>query len=311
VSRWRVGVATAVVLAAISAIPVVIAYLSGSDVELVYRSAVGIGVNSVAVGYIVGWPVSEYVWRDFERLVPLLDADQAAQARRELAHAFANRGVTVARTIGIAYGVIVTVQVLIDVARGRTGSTLYLWVPLLVPVLWATILPALWRLLRVTWFVFRLGARVRVDLGDPRGLGVFADIGIRHLLLIVIGLSVIPMQAILTGGLGLLDFLPPLLVTTPVAVVVLALPIWGIHRAIVAAKAAELLRATGAMNEAPPDSDRRLLWWLYRQQIAQSSEWPVAAGSATRIAFYVVIPPLAWVAAALVQDVVAKVLGLE
>jgi len=169
----------------------------------------------------------------------------------------------------------------------------------------------LWRLLRVTWFVYRLGAWIRVDLGDPRSLGIFADIGIRHVLLIVIGLSVIPMQAILTGGLGLIDFLPPLVVTTPVAVAVLVLPIWGIHRAIVAAKATEFLRVTGAMNEAPPDSDRRLLWWLYRQQIAQSSEWPVAAGSATRLAFYVVIPPLAWVAAALVQDMVANVLDLK
>jgi len=311
VKGWRAGAAIAVVLAAVSAIPVAIAYLAGYDVELVYRSAVGIGVNSVAVGYIVGWPLFEHVSRDLERLGPLLGAEQAAQARQELAHAYSSRGVTIARALGIAYGVIASVQVLIDVARGQTGATLYLWVPLLVPVLWATILPALWRLLRVTGFVYRLGARVRVDLGDPRGLGVFADVGIRHLLLIVIGLSVIPMQAILTGGLGLIDFLPPLIVTTPVAVVVLVLPVWGIHRAIVAAKEAELDRATNALSAIPPADGQYLLWWLYRQQIAQSSEWPVAARSATRIALYVVIPPLAWVAAALVQDIVANVLGLK
>jgi hypothetical protein len=308
---WRVGAAIAVGLAAISAVPVVIAYLSGYDVELVYRSAVGIGVNSVAVGYIVGWPVFEYVSRDLERLVPLLNTETAVQARQELARTYSNRGVTIARAIGIAYGVVASAQVLIDVARGQTGATLYLWVPLLVPVLWATILPALWRLLRVTWFVYRLGGQVRIDLGDPRGLGIFADVGLRHLLLIVIGLSVIPMQAILTGGLGLIDFLPPLIVTVPVAVIVLALPMWGIHRAIVTAKDAELERATAAMRDAAADSDRHLLWWLYRQHIAQSPDWPVAARSATRIALYVVIPPLAWVGAALVQDAVANVLGLH
>jgi hypothetical protein len=166
---WRVGAAIAAVLAAISAVPVVIAYLSGYDVELVYRSAVGIGVNSVTVGYIIGWPVFEYVSRD----------------------------------------------------------------------------------------------------------------------------------------------LPPLIVTVPVAVVVLALPMWGIHRGIVAAKDAELERATVAMRDAAADSERHLLWWLYRQQVAQSPEWPVAARSATRIALYVVIPPLAWIGAALVQDAVANVLGLH
>ena len=102
-----------------------------------------------------------------------------------------------------------------------------------------------------------------------------------------------------------------LIVTVPVAVAVLAMPMWGIHRAIVAAKETELERATVAIGAATADSDRRLLWWLYRQEIAQAPEWPVAARSATRIALYVVIPPLAWVGAALVQDAVANVLGLH
>ena len=60
-------------------------------------------------------------------------------------------------------------------------------------------------------------------------LGVFADIGIRHLLVIIIGLSVIPMQAILTGQIQTVDFVPALVVTVPVALIVLLLPMWGIR----------------------------------------------------------------------------------
>ncbi len=86
--------------------------------------------------------------------------------------------------------------------------------------------------------------RVRIDLDDPRLLGVFADIGIRHLLVIIIGLSVIPMQAILTGQIQTVDFVPALVVTVPVALVVLLLPMWGIRAAVIAAKRTELDRLT-------------------------------------------------------------------
>ena len=100
------------------------------------------------------------------------------------------------------YGVILSAPAGIDALAGRPGSLAYVWVPVMIPLMWATILPALWRLIRVSVFVRRLGSRVRIDLDDPRLLGVFADIGIRHLLVIIIGLSVIPMQAILTGQIA-------------------------------------------------------------------------------------------------------------
>jgi hypothetical protein len=308
---WRVGVAVATVLAAICAVPVVIGYASGYDPELVYRAAVGVGVNAVTVGYILAWPIYSHAQADLARLTPLLEPNEATQARDELDRAFSNRGVAITRALGATYGLLAASPAIADAIHGRPYSAMHLWLPLLIPVLWATILPALWRLLLVTRFFYRLGGRVRVDLGDRRALGVFADIGLRHLLLIVIGLSVIPMQAILVGRLGPMDFVPPLIVTIPVAFAVLALPMWGIHRGIVAAKEAELERANRALRDAEADSERQLLWWLYRQQIAQNPEWPVAAGSATRIVLYVVIPPLAWVGAALVQDAVANVLGLH
>jgi hypothetical protein len=160
-------------------------------------------------------------------------------------------------------------------------------------------------------FVRRLGGRVRIDLSDPHLLGAFADIGIRHLLVIIVGLSVIPMQAILTGQIATVDFVPALVVTVPVALMVLLLPMWGIRGAVITAKRIELDRLNELATASEHDSDRHMLLSLYRRQIADTSEWPASAGAASRLLFYVVIPPLAWIAAALVQNLVSNVLGLR
>jgi hypothetical protein len=80
---------------------------------------------------------------------------------------------------------------------------------------------------------------------------------------------------------------------------------------VAAAKARELDRLTTSLSEMERDGERFLLLSMYRRQIADVPEWPVSAGSASRVLFYVVIPPLAWVAAALVQNLVSNVLGLR
>jgi hypothetical protein len=131
------------------------------------------------------------------------------------------------------------------------------------------------------------------------------------LLVIIIGLSVIPMQAILTGQIATVDFVPALVVTVPVALIVLLLPMWGIRGAVIAAKRMELDRLAELANGAEPGSERHMLVSLYRRQVAETSEWPASAGAASRVLFYVVIPPLAWIAAALVQGAVSNVLGLR
>ena len=45
---------------------------------------------------------------------------------------------------------------------------------------------------------------------------------------------------------------------------------------------------------------------VYRREIAQVSEWPFNAGVATRLVFYLVIPPLTWVAAGLIDVLIER-----
>ncbi len=308
---WRLGLATTLGLGAAGSIPLLVAYLGGHELHPLYRSFVGLWVNAVVIGYIVGWPMFSMLAADVERLTLAMEPADRSRARTELSDAWSNRGVWIARGLGVLYGAILSSPVVVDVLHEQRQALPYLWVPLVVPLLWATILPALWRLIRVSVFVRRLGGRVRINLDDPRVLGVFADIGIRHLLVIIVGLSVIPMQAILTGQIQTVDFVPALVVTVPVALVVLLLPMWGVRAAMTAAKRIELDRLTELANTAEQGSDRHMLVSLYRRQIADTPEWPASAGAASRVLFYVVIPPLAWIAAALVQDLVSNVLGLR
>jgi len=309
---WRFGLTVALALGVAGSAPLLYAYVSDYDVQRIYRSFVALWVNAIVIGYVIGWPMFSGLAADVERLAPLLDPPRRSRARSTLSDAWSNPGVWVARLVGFLFGAIPSAPALWDVVAGRSESLLYLWVPLLIPLLWATLLPALWRVIRLSVFVYRLGRdHIRVELGDLRLLGVFADIGIRHLLVIVVGLSVIPMQAILTGSLVWFDFVPPLIVTVPVALIVLILPMWGIHVAMVAAKYAELDRLAMALVQAERDSERFLLLSLYRHRVGEVSEWPVSAGSASRILFYVVIPPLAWIAAALMQNLVASVLSAQ
>jgi len=132
---------------------------------------------------------------------------------------------------------------------------------------------------------------------------------VRHLLLIVIGLAFVPIQAILLGGLDVLDFVPALIATVPIGLAALLLPVLGVHANLVAAKQAELDRLGELQRHSEPHSERHLLLALRRGQVAAVPEWPFTLGSAARIAVYVIIPPCAWIAAAVVENWVSGALS--
>ena len=266
---WRLGLAVALGFGLIGSTPLLVAYARDYAIEDIYSSLVALWVNAIVIGYVIGVPMYQGIEADVNRPLPLMDPEERARAGRDLRSAWSNAGVWVARLIGVGVGLLLSAGPLRSAIAGSDGSLLYLWV-VLIPIVWAVIVPALWRLIRLSLFVFRLGRdRVRVDLGDLHSLDAFADIAIRTLLFIVVGLSMIPMQAILRGSLAPLDFVPALLVTVPVALIVVILPMWGIHRAMIAAKQMELERLTQLRDATNADSDRFLLLSLYLREIAQ------------------------------------------
>jgi hypothetical protein len=106
---------------------------------------------------------------------------------------------------------------------------------------------------------------------------------------------------------------PGLVVTTAAMALLFVFPIWPIHNAIAAAKQAELDRVNAiltAVANGHEEARERIAhlnpYLVYRREIAAVHEWPFDTGIATRLAFYLIIPPLTWVGAAFIDVAVER-----
>ena len=92
------------------------------------------------------------------------------------------------------------------------------------------------------------------------------------------------------------------------------IPVWPVHQRLAAMKSQQLdglndrvetfIQDDGSvkLQDGLPGGLVPLLY--YRNEIANASTWPFDWGNLSRLVFYLVIPPLTWVAAALIENVV-------
>ncbi len=163
----------------------------------------------------------------------------------------------------------------------------------------------------------RLAHRVRIDLLNMADLTGFARVAVISTLAVIGAQASFPIMWLDTGiDLPALRASIPGFIAIGIPMVFLfALPIYPVHRAVAAAKAAELERighllerARGADRSARSD-DSELIARIapllaYRREITQVHEWPFDTGLVTRLAFYLIIPPLTWIGAALIENIV-------
>jgi hypothetical protein len=158
---------------------------------------------------------------------------------------------------------------------------------------------------------YRLASHTRIDLIDPRRLTAFARVAVASTLALIGAQAAFPVLWTSPDN-SAVAMIPGLLSTTIPMLFLLALPIWPIHRAIAAAKANELKRINTRLRSIPDNGDEsahltsmnQLL--IYRREIAGVNEWPFNTGVATRLAFYLIIPPLTWVAAGLIDVLIER-----
>jgi hypothetical protein len=96
------------------------------------------------------------------------------------------------------------------------------------------------------------------------------------------------------------------------AAIIFLLPTWGIHQQQRRRKA-DLLRQVQREIAARPDSREAPLHALlglleYRDQIRRISEWPFETPEVLRLALYMLLPLASWVASALVQRMLDRLL---
>jgi hypothetical protein len=109
-------------------------------------------------------------------------------------------------------------------------------------------------------------------------------------------------------------FVPGLIATVIPMIVLALLPIWPLHRRLGLAKRALLDDVDARIAVAPAAGSGPLaiatlgplLAW--RREIKALPDWPFDIGIVGRLAFYLIIPPLTWVAAALIQHFVEQIL---
>jgi hypothetical protein len=160
----------------------------------------------------------------------------------------------------------------------------------------------------------RLGARhVRVTLLNNRKLLPFARVSISASLAIIGALALFPLIGI-ESGMNLMESLPGAIATLVPLMTIFIVPVWPIHRRLAAMKEAQMasvneriencLQAESATCPEPAILEELAPLLGYRREIAQASTWPFDSSNVTRLLFYLIIPPLTWAGAALIENLV-------
>lgn len=313
--RWLVGSAILATLLAVF-------WLSGVfDLSVPSATAAASGPAlffSVIVAYVV--PMFGYITsrseRALDQVAGCLDADPGQIARwRTRLRRKPVRWLVIVVLIGaisglvhnllLAGGMELWVRNLMEAARERalSGGTLLVW--LTVTLVVAGLLD--------NARIFALAARrCRVDLLNTLPLRPFATVAVSSTLAIIGAQAAFPILG-LDGDLDPLTYIPGLIATSGPMLLLAALPVWPLHRRIAATKQhalAELNQRVRALRPADPaNPDPAALLDLapllaYRREIQAVSEWPFDLGIMTRLSLYLIIPPLTWVGAALIENVV-------
>ena len=164
----------------------------------------------------------------------------------------------------------------------------------------------------------RLGAyHVQVTLLDTSRLLPFARVSISASLAIIGALALFPLIGI-ESGMNLMEVLPGAIATLVPLLAIFVVPVWPIHRRLAVMKERHLaslnerietrLEAGGGLFPGTEVLEDLVPLLVYRREIAQVSTWPFDGSNVTRMTFYLIIPPLTWAGAALIENLVDRLL---
>ncbi len=153
-----------------------------------------------------------------------------------------------------------------------------------------------------------IGRRFSVNLYGLSEVRPFGRMAILNVLFVMGIIALIPLQS-LDFEVRWVNYKDALTFLLPVAVAMALLPMLGIRRAILTEKD----RKTQALQQLISDADQAdpvqmetLL--AHRDRIEDLPTWPLDVSLLSRVALYVVLPPIAWSAAALVEVLIEQLL---
>ena len=217
--------------------------------------------------------------------------------------------------LGIGAAAAVLHNLLLDGSRSGLApesrrSTADVAVMLGTTVTWLTMTLVVSALLDNARQLARLARDVRIHLLDPGPLRPFASIAVLSTLALIGAQAAFPIL-IATEGSSLVAFFPGLLATAFPMLLLATWPIWPLHERLATERRSLLDALNRQIAREPlpdpqhPESLARLSPLIrYRREILDVSEWPFDLGTMTRLGLYLIIPPLTWVGAALIERLI-------
>lgn len=275
---------------------------------------------SLIIAYII--PIFSYITaKSREALLelrPLLELDDAAFAQTQ-----AKLDSTSRRTMWLQLGAgAVCGFIHMSFVRGSPVATVTemlasrpgLMSTLGALLVWVVMTAVISMLVQQAVIFARLGTRhVRVRLLNTRGLLPFARVSISASLAIIGALALFPLMGI-ESGMNLMEIVPGAVATLAPLLAIFIVPVWPIHRRLVQTKERQLASVNLRIEDRLEDGasvcpEAAVLEELapllaYRREIAQASTWPFDSSNVTRLLFYLIIPPLTWAGAALIENLV-------
>jgi hypothetical protein len=161
---------------------------------------------------------------------------------------------------------------------------------------------------------YHLGKTIKVSIFEQSSLEPFARVGMLDVVIVVGGLAIAVVQSI-DAQFRIENYTTALLVAVPAGTALLVRPMWSLHKRL-AQRKQKLLEEVGLQigmaSEQSNAADMTLLESLLqrRERVKAINTWPLDVAIWRRLFFYVLIPPLAWSGAALVEVLIDKFLGL-
>ena len=176
---------------------------------------------------------------------------------------------------------------------------------------WIVMTTVISELIKYAMLFSRLGRRaVRIDLLHTRPLLAFSRVAVISSLALIGAQALLPLMY-LDLSMSAARMIPGLVATAVPMVLMFAAPVWPVHRRLQEARAQQLavldervarFRGSAAPGELTRDSLEQLNpLLLYRREINEVPVWPFDASSVTRLFLYLVIIPLTWAGAALIE----------
>lgn len=178
---------------------------------------------------------------------------------------------------------------------------------LITTLIWITMTATIASLVENAVLFKRLTSRVRFDVLNTRLLTPFGSVAVSSTLALIGAQAAFPLL-IIGSDSSWISFAPGLVATGAPMIFIFLLPVIPMHQRIMQAKRAALARV--AADLAPltatdaPDYVRLQPLLSYRREVLAAPEWPFDTSVMGRLAIYLIIPPLTWIGAALIEILV-------